>query len=176
MRFKETKTFPYQPFPFFTDLHWLVRGTSHVQFSKTLIESGVDNYIQLAKRIIPDNDTSESKVRVTKNGNLGVFVKIISNQFITDVDEKTDPNFTLRIMKSCFLSYYSVVALKKYSTYTQFFNEKIRMFVSVCIVYLLCFIKINCLQATGIWHNYALGIINRRSSKQFHATVFYTSD
>lgn len=116
-------------FYFFTDLHWLIRGTSYIQFTKTLTESGVDNYIQLAKRIIPDNDTSESKVRVTQNSNLGVFVKIISNHFITDVDEKTDPNYTLRIMRSCFLSYYSVVALKKYSTYTQFFNEKIRMFV-----------------------------------------------
>lgn len=91
----------------------------------------MDNYIQLAKRIIPDNDTTESKVRVTENDNLGVFVKIISNKFITDVDEKTDPQYTLRIMKSCFLNYYSVVALRKYSTYTQYFNEKIRLFVTI---------------------------------------------
>lgn len=89
----------------------------------------MENYIQLAKRIIPDNDTTESKVRVTENDNLGVFVKIISNKFITDVDEKTDPKYTLRIMKSCFLNYYSVVALRKHSTYTQYFNEKIRLFV-----------------------------------------------
>lgn len=60
------------------------------------------------------------------NGKKALFVKIITNRYITDISERTDPTYSLRIMKSCFLNYYSVVALKKYSCYTKYFNEKIR--------------------------------------------------
>ncbi len=101
-------------------LSWsAVAGTN--SFAVTLNASGVTSLVQLSERAL-----EKSTVGIDDGGNYALFVKIITNGYITDINEKTDPTYSLRIMKSCFLNYYSVVALKKYSSYTKVFNDKIR--------------------------------------------------
>lgn len=82
--------------------------------------------IQLEKHVIFDNETIGSKIKVKRIDKQAVFVKIILGNYMGEIDGKTDPQHRLRIMKSCILNQYTVVVLKKYSTYTRLVNEKIR--------------------------------------------------
>lgn len=101
-------------------LHWTVGvGGSNV-LASTFNASGVAKLVQLSQRTF---DKTSMDGYNEKNA---LFVKIITNRYITDISDRTDPKYSLRIMKSCFLNYYSVVALKKHSCYTKYFNEKIR--------------------------------------------------
>lgn len=102
-------------------LYWSVL-TGPNSLAPTLNASGVTNLVQLSQRAmdITRMDGTDSE----KNA---LFVKIIANHFITDISNMTDPRHSFRIMKSCFLNYYSVVAFRKYSCYTRYFDEKIRL-------------------------------------------------
>lgn len=99
-----------------------------VDFAENLIETGDESNIQLAKHVIFDNDTTDSTIRLKRIDEQALFVKIILNNYIGEIDNMTDPDYRLRIMKSCILSHYTVVVFKKYSLYTQYFNEKIRLY------------------------------------------------
>lgn len=102
-------------------LYWTVGvGGSNV-LASTFNASGVPKFVQLSQRNF--DKTSIDGIYNEKNA---LFVKIITNRYITDISNRTDPTYSLRIMKSCFLNYYSVIALKKHSCYTKYFNEKIR--------------------------------------------------
>ncbi|XP_037052444.1 uncharacterized protein LOC119085982 [Bradysia coprophila] len=105
-------------------MYWsVVSGPNSL--APTLKATGVTNLVRLSQRTIDKNNATMDDSSNERNA---LFVKIITNRFITDVNENTDPTYSLRIMKSCFLNYYSVVAFKKYSGYTKYFNEKIRAY------------------------------------------------
>lgn len=89
--------------------------------ASTFEETGVQKLVQLSKRTF--NKTSPDGINNEKNA---LFVKIITNRFITDINSTTDPTYSLRIMKNCFLNYYSAVAFKKFSCYTKYFDDKLR--------------------------------------------------
>lgn len=104
----------------------LVVLVNNVDFAKILIESGSESNIQLASHVIFDNDTIDPSIKVKQINKQAVFVKVILNNFIGEINNMTDPHYRLRIMKSCILNQYTVVVLKKHSSYTRYVNEKIR--------------------------------------------------
>lgn len=104
-----------------TKIYWSV-VTGPNTLPTTLNSSGVTSLVRLSERA---NDVSG--MNRGNDEEKALFVKIITNRFITDIDSRTDPTYSLRIMKNCFLNYYSVVAFKKHSSYTQYFDEKIRL-------------------------------------------------
>lgn len=104
----------------------LVIYVNNGDFAKNLIATGSELNIQLAEHVIFDNDTIGSTIQIKRIGKQALFVKIILKNYIGEIDNKTDPLYTLRIMKSCILNQYTVVVLKKYSPYTRYLNEKMR--------------------------------------------------
>lgn len=123
---------PY-PYPYHQRLIFflysdLVILVNNADFAKNLIETGSESNIRLAKHVIFDNDTVDSTIRVKRVDKQAVFVKVILKNYIGEINNNTDPDYRLRIMKSCILNQYTVVVLKKYSTYTQYVNERMRRY------------------------------------------------
>lgn len=81
-------------------------------------------YIKLSKRNIGENGTEAGRQAVESN-KMAQFVKILSNDYLTEITVATDPDYKLRLMKTCFFNYYTVVALQKHSVYTQYFRTRI---------------------------------------------------
>lgn len=104
-----------------TQIYWSVVAGPNT-LAPTLNASGVTSLVRLSQRTVDvpgmDGGNNEEKA---------LFVKIITNGYITDINSRTDPTYSLRIMRNCFLNYYSVVAFKKHSSYTKYFDEKIRL-------------------------------------------------
>lgn len=104
-------------------LYWTVGVSGSPRpLASSLNASGVPKFVQLSHRTF-----NETTVDGVYNEKTALFVKIVTNHHITDISNRTDPMYSLRIMKRCFLNYYVTVALKKYSCYTEYFNEKIRL-------------------------------------------------
>lgn len=108
----------------FSDLVFDRKGKSDL--AQALFDTGVDIYIQLSKRNIGDNGTEVGK-RAVEDNKLAHFTKILSNDYLTDITRDTDPNYKLRLMKTCLFNQYTVIALQKHSTFTQYFRTKIGM-------------------------------------------------
>lgn len=112
---------------FFNYILDLVVFVNNKDFAGNLIATGSKRNIQLAKHVIFDGDTNKI-VRVKRLDNQALFVKIVSERYIGEIDNITDPQYRLRLMKSCIYNHYTTVILEKYSMYTQHVNERIRWY------------------------------------------------
>lgn len=71
--------------------------------------------------------------KAVETNKLAHFAKILSNDYLADISETTDPEYKLRLMKTCLFNHFTVVALQKCSSYTQYFREKIGMYKNVFV-------------------------------------------
>ena len=74
--------------------------------------------------MIPEEHFQDKSVRLAK-GNYAAFVKVLSNNYVTDTEELVEYVNMLRLMKTCLLRYYSVFILQRHSPYTYLFNAVI---------------------------------------------------
>lgn len=72
-----------------------------------------------------EHSLTERIEKIRSRDDYGVFVKVLLNSFVTDIDHLMDEALTLRLMRQCFYEQYTVFALKKHSPYTSHVNRKI---------------------------------------------------
>lgn len=84
---------------------------------------------ELYKRIVYEKSNKE-RIRNIRSGQFGYIVTRLSNHYIANVPLinrfETVP---LRLMKGCFMKYYTKLAFKPWSPYTKFFSDKLDRFV-----------------------------------------------
>lgn len=113
-----------------SDLVFDRKGKSNL--AQAFFDTGIDIYIQLSKRNIEENGTEVAK-RAMETNKIAHFAKILSSDYLADITATTDPEYKLRLMKTCLFNHFTVVALQKCSPYTQFFREKIGMYGNLCM-------------------------------------------
>lgn len=99
-------------------------------FSSDLIATGSQINTELAKHVIFENNT-DLTIRVKRIDKQALFVKVVLGNYIGEINNLTDSQYRLRLMKSCTLNHYTTLVLKKYSMYTQHVNERIRWYVTL---------------------------------------------
>lgn len=102
----------------------LVVFVNNKNFAKDLIATGSESNIRLAKHVIFDNDTHRT-IQIKRIDQQALFVKVVLEKYMGEIDNMTDPQYRLRLMKSCIYNHYTALVLKKYSMYTQHVNERI---------------------------------------------------
>lgn len=105
----------------FSDLYF--GGTySHEEFLENLNMSGIHSYKELALRHRLNADLGEQSRRL-KTGKFAIFTKMLSQDYVTEVEWAKDFSKTFRPMRSCIFTYYTVFAFEKHSVYTKLFSK-----------------------------------------------------
>lgn len=109
----------------FSDLHF--GGTFyHNEFMTNLNMSGIHSYKELPSRHRLCADL-ENQSRRLKTGKFAVYTKLLSHDYLTKEEWAKDFKGSLRPMRSCIFTYFTVFALEKHSVYTKLFSKYIQV-------------------------------------------------
>lgn len=95
---------------------------------KSLKSSGIESYKELIKRHKVAANYEEQSIRL-RTGKFAAYVKVLASNYIMDVDWAREFSQSLRPMRSCILTYFTVFALAKHSVYTKLFSRYAEKFV-----------------------------------------------
>lgn len=114
-------------------IYWVVNGNSTLVRSLRSIDSY--DYKMMADRAVNETKDTET-IQHLRTNRFGVLTKVLSNNYLTDIDDIAEETTRLRLMKSCLFKQYSTLAFEKYSPYTKFFNFNIKRFV-ISIIFII---------------------------------------
>lgn len=84
---------------------------------------------ELSKRIVYEK-SNEERFQNIRSGQFGYIVTRLSNHYIANVPLTNQfDTVPLRLMRGCFMRYYTKLAFKPWSPYTKFFSDKLDRFV-----------------------------------------------
>lgn len=110
----------------FSDLYF-----GGIYIEEELIENlnmtGIHSYKELALRQRLNADRGEQS-RCLKTGKFAIFTKLLSQDYVTEVEWAKDFSRTFRPMRSCIFTYYTVFAFEKHSVYTKLFSQYIQVY------------------------------------------------
>lgn len=108
----------------FSDIRWGYVGVGN-NF-KELSDSSILSYRNLAAHSELEESINERIQKLRTRKDYGVFVKVLLNSFVVDLDNIMEEALTMRLMRQCFFDHFTVFALKKHSPYTAYISEKIK--------------------------------------------------
>lgn len=82
-------------------------------------------YLELYKLAVQEKDANERIAQIQHNKQYAVYVEVLLNSYVTNIEGMVPEALSLRLMKSCVYNHFTVFVLKKHSPYTKFLNEKI---------------------------------------------------
>lgn len=95
---------------------------------KSLNSSGIPSYRELTTRHIVAANFEEQLLRL-HTGKFAAYVKVLASDYIMDVDWASEFSQSMRPMRSCILTYFTVFALARHSAYTKLFSRYTEMLV-----------------------------------------------
>lgn len=116
--------FKYITIYYFVEMRWGYVGAGN-NF-KELSDSSVLSYRNLAAQSELEESINERIHKLRTRKDYGVFVKVLLNSFVVDLDNIIKEALTMRLMRQCFFDHYTVFALKKHSPYTGYISDKIK--------------------------------------------------
>lgn len=105
------------------NIYWGIDGNS--SFVRILKSIDSNDFQLMADRAVIETKLKE-KLKNLQTNHFAVLTKVLSKNYLTDIDDISNEAIRLRLMKSCIFKQYSTLAFEKYSPYTNIFNFNIK--------------------------------------------------
>lgn len=85
-----------------------------------------EKYIKLMQLSFQETNIQERINNLHTRNKYAIYVEVLFNIFVTNLNQLIDEALKMHLMKSCFFDHYTIFVLKKHSPYTAFINDKLK--------------------------------------------------